>query len=354
MGITIYDLAKEAGVGIGTVSRCLNNHPSVSAETRAKVLGIVKQLNYQPHASARRLASKKTNTISTIIPFFTNYFFVQVLQGVQDKAQALGFDLILYGVNDTSQVEYYFRRSLLRGHVDGVMVFSMDLPESFVSKFVQMRLPLVLVDGFHERFDSLRVKNKEGALEATKHLIHLGHRNIAMINASLTTHPAKDRLVGYRDALEEHGLPFSMERVFVARNGKQDGFDREAGRTSMYELLRSNKGSHPVTAVFVSSDVQALGALDAAHELGVRVPDDIAIVSFDDIELAQHAQLTTMHQPMYEMGTLALECLLARMKNPDAQPFLTTFLPELVIRQSCGAGKAIKESNSIELQQRAS
>src|SRR5664279_2311833 len=106
MGVTIYDLAREAGVGIGTVSRCLNNHPSVSAETRAKVLGVVKRLSYQPHAYAQRLASKKTNTISAIIPFFTNYFFIQVLQGVQDKAADLGFDLILYGVNNPSQAEY--------------------------------------------------------------------------------------------------------------------------------------------------------------------------------------------------------------------------------------------------------
>ena len=144
MSVTIYDLAREAGVGIGTVSRCLNNHPSVSAETRAKVLDVVKRLSYQPHAYAQRLASKKTNTISAIIPFFTNYFFIQVLQGVQDKAAELGFDLILYGVNNPSQAEYYLRRSLQRGHVDGVMFFSMSLPESYVPKFQQIRLPLKL------------------------------------------------------------------------------------------------------------------------------------------------------------------------------------------------------------------
>jgi LacI family transcriptional regulator len=337
MSVTIYDIAREAGVGIGTVSRCLNSHPSVSPGTRAKVLGVAKRLSYQPHAYAQRLASKKTNTISTIIPFFTNYFFIEVLQGVQDKAAELGFDLILYGVNNPAQAEYYLRRSLHRGHVDGVMFFSMKFPESFVGKFQQMDLPVVLVDTHHEKFDSLRVRNKEGAMRATQHLISLGHRNIAMINATLENEPARERLDGYRSALEQGGLPFSTSNVLTATVDKQDGFNREAGFASMKELLAHNSLRNPVTAVFVSSDVQAIGALEAARELGVRVPEDIAMVSFDDIELARHAQLSTMRQPMHEMGGLALEKLRARMKNPAAQPTMTTFLPELIVRQTCGA-----------------
>lgn len=338
MSITIYDLAREAGVGIGTVSRCLNNHPSVSPETRAKVMGVAKRLNYRPHAYAQRLASKRTNTISAIIPFFTNYFFVQVLQGIQDTALELGLDLILYGVNNTTQADYFLRRSLLRGHVDGVMFFSMNLPEAYVMKFKELRVPLVLVDAYHVEFDSFRVKNKEGAMDATRHLIKLGHRNIAMINASLETHPARERLSGFQAAMDEAGIPYSSDRVFVSRIGKQDGFNKEAGAVSMRELLVRRSEGHRVTAVFIASDVQAIGALEAAREFGIRVPEDIAIVSFDDIELAQHAQLTTMRQPMYEIGTLALHRLLARMKDPDATPSLTTFLPKLIIRRSCGAG----------------
>ncbi|MEW6511999.1 MAG: LacI family DNA-binding transcriptional regulator [Bacteroidota bacterium] len=337
MGVTIYDLAREAGVGIGTVSRCLNNHPSVSAETRARVMAVVKRLSYQPHAYAQRLASRKTNTISAIIPYFTNYFFIQVLQGVQDKAGELGFDLILYGVNHPAQAEYYLRRSLHRGHVDGVMFFSMKLPETYVQKFQQINLPLVLVDTFHPAFDSIRVKNMEGATEAVRHLIGLGHRHIAMINASLDTQPARDRMEGYRLALEEAGIRFRSDRVFISGIGKQDGFNREAGRASMEELVRMNTGGDRVTAVFIASDVQALGALDAAATLGVRVPEDLAMVSFDDIELAQHAQLTTMRQPMHEMGTLALERLYARIKDPTAPPTVVSFLPQLVIRKTCGA-----------------
>jgi len=337
MGVTIYDLAREANVGIGTVSRCLNNHPSVSPQTRAKVLEVVKRLSYQPHAYAQRLASKKTNTISAVIPFFTNYFFVQVLQGVQDKAAEVGFDLILYGVNHTSQAEYYLRRSLLRGHVDGVMFFSMKFPESIVAKFRQINLPLVLVDAYHPQFDSIRVENREGAMNATRHLIKLGHRNIAMINASLETQPAQDRLDGFRGALEEAGLPFSMDRVVISTIGKQDGYNREAGRASMIELLQRMPGPMRPTALFIASDVQAIGALEALRDAGIRVPEEMAIVSFDDIELAHHAQLTTMRQPMYDMGVLALEKLLSRMQHPSQEPTLTAFMPELIIRSSCGA-----------------
>jgi LacI family transcriptional regulator len=342
MAVTIYDLAREAGVGIGTVSRCLNNHPSVSAHTRAKVLEVVKRLSYQPHAYAQRLASRKTNTISAIIPYFTNYFFIQVLQGVQERAGELGFDLILYGVNHPSQAEYYLRRSLHRGHVDGVMYFSMKFPESYVQKFQQINLPLVLVDAYHPAFDSLRVKNREGATEAVQHLIGLGHRNIAMINASLETLPARERMEGYRLALEESEIPFRSDRVFISGAGGQDGYSKEAGRVSMEELIRKNTGMERATAVFVASDVQAIGALDTAAELGIRVPEDLAMVSFDDIELAQHAQLTTMRQPMHEMGTLAVEHLFARVKDPASPPTVHDFQPQLIVRKTCGALAAVE------------
>ncbi len=337
MGVTIYDLAREAKVGIGTVSRCLNNHPSVSRETRERVLAVVKRLNYQPHAYAQRLASKKTNTISVIIPYFISYFFVQVLQGVQDRAGELGFDIILYGVNRPDQADYYLKRSLHRGHVDGVLFFSMRFPESYVTRFQQMHLPLVLVDTKHPQFDSIRVENREGGLEATRHLVRLGHRSIAMINASPHTPPAQDRMQGYREALEEAGLGFSQERVFISAIEKQDGFNREAGRISMRELMRVSAEKEQITAAFVASDVQAIGALEVCREKGVRVPEDVAIVGFDDIELAQHAQLTTMRQPMHEMGALAVDKLLARIKEPEASPTLTSFTPRLIIRSTCGA-----------------
>ncbi len=173
-------------------------------------------------------------------------------------------------------------------------------------------------------------------MNATRHLISLGHKSIAMINASLETQPAQERLEGFRAALEEAGLPFSMERVVVSTIGKQDGYNREAGRVSMIELLQRMPGPIRPTAVFIASDVQAVGALEALRDAAIRVPEDMAIVSFDDIELAQHAQLTTMRQPMHAMGVIAVEKLLERMKNPSAAASITSFTPELIVRESCG------------------
>jgi len=343
MGVTIYDLAREAGVGIGTVSRCLNNHPSVSPQTRAKVLSVVKRLSYQPHAYAQRLASRRANTISTIIPFFTNHFFVEVLRGVQARSQELGIDLILYGVHNIDQVEYYLKRSLSRGHVDGVMFFSMPFPDSFAGKFREIGMPVVLVDTHHPFFDSITVRNTEGARAAVDHLCGLGHERIAMINGSTTTRPAQERFEGYRRSLESHGLRVEESLLFSAGREKLDGFSKEAGHALMNKLIHTCRGASVPTALFVASDIQALGVLDAAREASIRVPEDLAVVSVDDIELARHAGLTTMRQPMNEMGSVAVEWLTARMKEPDMAPRKTSFLPELVVRKTCGAGVVSKK-----------
>jgi LacI family transcriptional regulator len=301
MGVTIYDLAREAGVGIGTVSRCLNNHPSVSPQTRERVMSIVRRLSYQPHTYAQRLASKRTNTVSAIIPFFTNYFFVEVLRGVQDRALESGIDLVLYGVNNAAQAEYYLRRSLSRGYVDGVMFFSMKFPDAFVAKFHQTSLPVVLVDAHHAEFDSITEKNREGAEEAVQHLIDLGHRDVAMINGSLDSRPARERLAGYKSALERNGIRFRDEMVYFPGASRLDGFTRESGRSLMMNLLDRRRPGKDVTAAFIASDIQAIGGIEAARERHLRVPEDIAVVGFDDIELAQHVQLSTMRQPMNEM-----------------------------------------------------
>jgi LacI family transcriptional regulator len=158
-----------------------------------------------------------------------------------------------------------------------------------------------------------------------------------MINASLDTQPAKDRMAGYQRALEEAGIPFRDDRVIISSAGKNDGFNRDAGHESMRRLLSLTSGADRPTAVFIASDVQAIGALEAARQEGVRIPEDIAVVGFDDIELAQYAELTTMRQPMYEIGRLAMEKLIHRMKGPDTPATLTSFLPDLIIRSTCGA-----------------
>lgn len=337
MPITIYDIAREAKVGIGTVSRVFNNNPNVTSETRKKVLAVSKRLHYVPHAYAQGLARKKTNTLAAIIPFVTNYFFIEVLKGVQDKCAALGYDLILYGINHPSEVEQYLSKSIQRGRVDGILYFSMKLPVDFEKKYRGMRKPMVLVDSYDEMCDSLFVENLEAAKIATRHLISLGHKNIGLIDGNMNSIPARQRLEGFKEAMQEGGLEIKEDNIVISTATRLDGFSRDAGYLAMKELM-ARSASLPTAAV-ISSDVQAIGAISAMREKGLKVPDDIAIVSFDDIELAVHFGLTTMRQPMYEMGELAVAKLVQRCETPDAPPSHQTFTPRLVIRTSCGMNK---------------
>jgi LacI family transcriptional regulator len=331
---TIYDIAREAKVGIGTVSRVFNDHPSVSKETRARILRVANRLSYRPHPYARGLARKRTNSIMAVIPFFTTFFFMEILQGVQSKLSELDCDVILFGVNHPDQVEASLRHHVMRSRVDGLLFFSMRMPDSFVGQFRHYRTPVVLVDAFHEKFDSLTVDNQQGAYVATQHLVSLGHERIGMLGANRESIPARQRLSGFRKAMEDSGL--SVERSLVKNSSslKLDGFTRESGYDVMNQFL-ALKRKMP-TAVFVSSDIQAAGALSAISAAGLRCPEDISIVGFDDIELAGHLGLTTMRQPMYEMGTLAAEILLARLEDPKQDPTHRLFVPNLVIRSSTG------------------
>ncbi len=334
MAVTIYDIAREAKVGIGTVSRVFNDSPKVTIETRERVVRVAKRLNYQPHAFAQALARKRTNTFSAIIPFFTNYFFIQILQGVQESLISIGYDLIIHGTNSQEQLDEYFARSMRKGRVDGILLFSLGLPQRFADEFIQKDIPLILVDTFHPSFDSIRVNNVEGARTATEYLLSLGHSDIGMINANISSVPAKERLMSFKETLQQKNLSVRNDIVVSSMSGKQDGFNRDAGYYSMKEIL-SQKIKLP-SAFFVSSDIQAIGVMDALAEKSIRVPEDIAIVSFDDIELANHFGLTTMRQPMFDMGIMAIEKLIERLKNPNVPPTLTTILPKLIVRKSCG------------------
>ncbi|HLP16562.1 MAG TPA: LacI family DNA-binding transcriptional regulator [Bacteroidota bacterium] len=337
MPITIYDIAREAKVGIGTVSRVFNNRPNVAEETRARILAIAERMRYQPHASAQALARKHAYTLSVIIPFFTNYFSIEVLKGMQDTLAETGYDILLHGVNNTTQIGEFLKRGLKKGRVDGMLFVSMTLSDKYTKLISEQKIPIVLVDTYRPEFDSIQVKNYEGAFQAALHLVHLGHKKIGMINANMRSMPAQERFRGFRDALEQSGIALPTEYVVSSSNEKQDGFNKNAGYLAMKELLETAQ-PHP-TAVFVSSDVQAIGVLSAMEEKGMSAPHDIAVVGYDDIELAQHFHLTTMHQPMYEMGELAIRKIIHRIQSPNDPPTLESFTPALVVRETCGGNK---------------
>jgi len=337
MAVTIYDIAREAKVGIGTVSRVLNNSPKVTPETRERVLSVATKLKYQPHAFAQGLARKRSNTLSAIIPFFSNYFFIEVLQGVQETLTSLGYDLIIHGANTQEQMEDYLAKSMRKGRVDGTLIFSLPVPEKFVKEFVEKKIPLVLLDTFHPLFDSIRVDNIQGAKIAVEHLISLGHKDIGMLNANVRSIPARERLQSFKETMKSNSLQTIEKNVVSSQAVRNDGFSREAGYNDMKELLK--RSEKLPTAFFVSSDIQAVGALAALQEHNLRVPQDVAIVSFDNIELSKYFGLTTMNQPMYSMGELAVKRMLERIENTAAPVSSTNFIPDLVMRASCGGNK---------------
>jgi len=334
--VTIYDVATKAGVGIGTVSRAMNNSPLIHEETKNRVLNVARELNYQPHAVAQSLARKRTNTIAVIVPFFTNYFFVELLRVIQKLLAQYDYDLILYSVDDIERGHIFLDRAIRERRVDGVLYISLPIDGEYVERIQRSPLPIVLVDNYHQSLDSILIENVEGAFTATNHLIELGHRRIAMINGSLRSLPAAERLEGYKKALNSHNIAFDEDLVIICDDSKdEDGFNEYAGYLAINKLFQRND-NFP-TGVFISSDVQAIGAIRAIQEAGLKIPEDVAVVGFDDIQFAKFLGLTTIHQPILEMGRLAVERLKACMNGKQVSLFQKKLKTNLVIRKTCGA-----------------
>ncbi len=338
MSVTIYDVAREAGVGIGTVSRAINDSDSIADDTKEKVLAVARELGFRPQASARGLARKRTNTIGVIVPFFTGYFFRELLRGIQEESSKHQYDLILYSVDQTNKKEIFLKKIFQERKIDGLLFVSMEMTDGEAENFHICHFPVVLIDNYHPGLDSITVENKDGAYVATEHLIRLGHSRIAMINGHLKSAPARARLDGYKRALHDHGIDFRHEYMYISDfvHG-EDGFNQVAGFEAMKRMLSLN--GHRPTAVFISSDIQAVGAMKAIREHNLNIPEDMAMVGFDDIEMAQFIGLTTMRQPMFQMGKLAVERLVERISGGPSNRFHKTFHTELIIRESCGALK---------------
>ena len=346
MRVTIYDVAKKAGVGIGTVSRVINKSPQISPATREKVLKVIKQLKYRPYSMAQGLARKRTNTIACIVPFFTGHFYFELLNGVQQAISKHGYDLILYSIDHLDKKEDIFKKTLRERRVDGVLLISMTISDKYAEKFIKAKVPIALVDSYHERLDSLTIENREGALLATKHLINLGHKKIGMINGNLNSVPAKIRLQGFKQALKENKIHPENRYIINVNSSNNsevnhnDGFNKLAGYKAMKKLLELN--DERPTAIFISSDIQATGAIRAIKEQGLKIPQEIAVVSFDGIELSEYLGLTTMKQPMFKMGIIAVEQLINKINNGMTNgTFKKLFHPELIIRDTCGAKKIL-------------
>ena len=329
MAVTIHDVAKKAGVGIGTVSSVLNNSRPVNETTRQKVLEAIAELDFVPNPSGRRLSMGKTHNISVVIPFFTIASQVERLRGVMSVIAGSDYDISLFTIETIPQRNKILQTVPRRGRTDGLLIFSITPTHVDLRRIRQQSIPIVLVEASHPDLSHIFIDDVAAARVAVEHLITLGHRKIAYISDYLEdpfgSNFSRNRYKGYCQALEEAGIDVQPEYH------RQGWFGREEGRQMAIELLNLD---NPPTAIFAFSDELALGVLEAARDLGVDIPGDLSVVGYDDIELANFAQLTTIRQHLFESGVQGVEFLLNTIDKPDAPACHLQLPTELIIRST--------------------
>jgi DNA-binding LacI/PurR family transcriptional regulator len=301
---TIARVARAAGVGVGTVSRVINGSGSVSEETRRRVLEVVAELGYEPNATARALSTGRTRAVGVVAPFFTRSSVIERLRGIAPRLAAAGYGLILFDVETVEQRKAAFRS--LMGRVDGLLSISLAPSRADLQRLEAAGVPVVLIDHAHDHLPTVLVDDVEGGRLATEHLLGLGHRRIAFAGDTEDgVHgfaASSRRREGYERTLAAAGVPLCREYVRVQPHG------RDSGERIARDLLGLPE---PPTAIFAASDLQALGLMDAAQALGVKVPEELSVIGFDDIEVSRYAGLTTVAQPLGESGVRGAELLLA-------------------------------------------
>ena len=329
---TIYDVAERAGVAISTVSRVLNNSRDVSDATRETVLQAIRDLQFRPNRTAKNLAQRSTPTIAVAVPTFTTPFHNELLKGVRSQLDEEEVDLLLCDL-DWEAPKATLRNFLARGAMDGLLLAGLPIDEEIGEELKTLGSPIVLIGAQWEKMDSFFWEEEAGARLATRHLLDLGHERIGFITTPHENRLRNARVRGYREVLEAAGLDFDENLIAYGRTKKHDGFSEEAGYEAMQDLLELD---NPVTAVFASSDVQAIGAWQAIRKDGKEVPDDFSLVGYDDIKVSRFIGLTSVAQNMHEVGEQATAVLLNRMQGTadSDEPVQRVVQPELISRKS--------------------
>lgn len=328
--VGIVDIAREAGCSINTVSRALNDMPGVSAGAKARVLAAAERLHYTPSRVARSLLASSTKTLGLVVTDCTNPFYARAIRAVEDFAFARDYSVILCNSGEDYQREMRAIRMLLESRVDGILITPVQGPYEHIAELLDRRIPFVLVGRRFEMLDTPYVTsdNVGGARTAVSHLLSLGHRVVGHVTGRQEISSVAERLAGFCQALQEHGLP--LDSALVVRGER----DVEGGLACARQLLACRPRP---TAIFAYNDLQALGVLRAARELRLRVPEELAVVGFDDIELSAFFEvpLTTVAQPTYELGRRAVEMLFQLMHDPlSAKDRQVILHPELIVRSS--------------------
>ena len=324
---TIYDVAKHAGVSITTISRFLNTPNKVNHETREKVLAAIDALGFVPKAEARARAMQQTGRIGVITPFFTAPSFIQRLRGIAETLSPKNYELVIYTVDSIDHFQGYLSSLPLTSNLDGLIILSLQIGDAEVKRLADHRLPTVLVEYPHPKLNCVEIDDVEGGRMAASYLLEKGHRRIAFLGDTdlpeYAIHPVSLRLSGFRQVLEAAGIELPDTLVRLAP------YTQEQTRQIARELLNLPE---PPTAIFSATDFQALRVLKAARGLNLNVPEQLAVVGFDDLDMAEYADLTTICQHLDESGRLAVEILLAQLDSP-ARPPIHVKIPLTLIKR---------------------
>lgn len=333
MKATIYDVAKEAGVSIATVSNAINGKGKVSSKKREQIFEIMKKLNYQPSVIASALMGKKTYTLGLLIPDISNPFFAEVARAIEDQAHLSGYSVIICSTdNKDERVERYI--SLLeQKSVDGMIIATgVDNPD-ILAGLEARNVPIVMLSRENDALsvDAVVADDYVGGMMAGRHLTELGHRRMAVLSENRKVSSSRERLRGFKQALAERQIPFDDADIVICEHKVEEG-----KRAALALLGRPEKP----TALFCCNDLLAIGAMQGAKELGVRVPEELSIVGFDNTILAEVTDppLTTVAQPIAGMGKQAFQLLIEKLTEDDAARQRIVLRPELVVRGStCAA-----------------
>ncbi|WP_027084187.1 catabolite control protein A [Cohnella panacarvi] len=335
MTVTIYDVAREAGVSMATVSRVVNNNPNVKPQTRKKVYEAIERLGYRPNAVARGLASKKTTTVGVVIPDIANALFAEVARGIEDIANMYHYNIILCNSDKRKDKEIRVINTLLEKQVDGLLFMGGAVTDDHVQAFQTSNVPIVLCATTDEKgvIPSVDIDHEAAAFDAVNRLIADGHRSIAMISGTLQD-PANGyaRFQGYKRALEQAGIAYREDYVRVGNYRYESGID-----ATTYFLGLSDCP----TAIFAATDEMAIGAIHCIQDSGLSVPNDVSVISVDNSRISSMVRplLTTVAQPMYDIGAVSMRLLTKLMKKETVETAKVTLPHELIVRRSVAGPK---------------
>ncbi|EOX4339453.1 substrate-binding domain-containing protein [Vibrio cholerae] len=327
---TMKDIARLAGVSTSTVSHVINKSRFVSDEIAERVNNAAQQLNYAPSALARSLKMNRTKTIGMLVTTSTNPFFGEVVKGVERSCYHQGYNLILCNTEGDNQRMKASINTLLQKRVDGLLLMCSTLEGERLDVFDRYPdIPIVVMDWGPILFASDKIQDNslQGGYMAAKHLIECGHKEIGCITGPLIRHQAQMRYEGYKRALAEAGIAMNPDWIV------ESDFECEGGYQAFEKLYE--RGKLP-SALFVSNDMMAMGVIQAASQRGLRIPDDLSLIGYDDVHIAKFMTpaLTTIHQPKYRLGKAAVDTLLYRLENPDTTAQVVQLEPTLVVRNS--------------------